>query len=87
MIVNIHLAPNAKKNEITGFDSQGILKVKVTARPVEGKANEALIELLSKKLRLPKSAINIKQGLTSKNKLVEIKGLLKLPEEYYGKTA
>jgi len=86
MIVNIHLAPNAKKNEIAGFDSQGILKIKVTARPVEGKANEALIELLSKSLRLPKSGINIKQGLTSKNKLVEITGLLKLPEEYYGKT-
>ena len=87
MMLNIRLAPNAKRNEITGFDAQGTLKIRVTAKPVEGQANEALVALLSKELRMPKSAIVIKQGLTSKNKLIEIIGLNKLPEEYNGKAA
>ena len=86
MILNVRPAPNARKNEISGFDAQGILKIKVTAKPVEGQANEALIALLSKTLKIPKSAVNIKQGLTSKNKRVQIDSINKLPEEYYGKT-
>lgn len=85
MMLNVRLAPGAKKNAISGFDPQGVLKIKVTAKPVEGKANEALIALLSKTLKISKSAIQIKQGLTSKNKWVQIDNINKLPEEYYGK--
>jgi uncharacterized protein len=86
VLINVRLAPNSRQNEISGFDGQGALKIRVTAKPVEGEANRALVALLSKTLRLPKSAIEIKKGLSSKNKLVRIQGVEKLPEEFYGKT-
>jgi uncharacterized protein (TIGR00251 family) len=84
VFLNVRLAPNASKNVITGWDGQGALKIRVTAKPVEGRANEALINLLSKELKVPKSAILIKKGLASRNKLLEIAGLGKLPEVFYG---
>lgn len=58
MQLKIHLTPNASHNKIEGWscDDKGEkrLRVKVTATPESGKANEALIKLLSKTLRIPK---------------------------------
>lgn len=48
------------------------LKVKLTAAPVEGEANEALINLLAKHLNIAKSNIKIKSGQRNRNKTVEI---------------
>lgn len=50
----------------------GALKIKLTAPPVEGKANKALIKFLSKHYKTPQTKIKIVSGLTSKNKIVEI---------------
>lgn len=47
-------------------------EVCVKARPVEGQANQAVVRLLSEFLKIPKSAIRIKSGLKSKNKIVDI---------------
>ncbi len=70
-ILKIHLQPNAKRNEICGsFDDA--IKIAITAQPIDGKANEALIKFLSKELKIPKSNIIITKGLTSKNKTLEI---------------
>lgn len=66
--------PRSKKNEVVGF-SEGALKVKVTAPPVEGAANEALIELLSQTLRIRKSNIEILKMKTSRRKLIQCKGI------------
>ncbi|WP_457678072.1 DUF167 domain-containing protein [Thermovibrio sp.] len=54
---------------------EGRLKVKVTAPPEKGKANEALIELLSKRLKVPKRSISIVSGQTSRVKRVFIEGI------------
>jgi uncharacterized protein (TIGR00251 family) len=52
-------------------------KVKVTAPPIEGKANKALIALLAKKLAVPKSHIEIISGKSSRLKSIQIDGLSK----------
>ena len=64
--VNIKIVPNSSKNNIVIED--GFVKVKITAQPIEGKANKALIEYLSKIIKIPKTKISIVKGDTSKEK-------------------
>ena len=71
IIVQLKISPNASKNAVSK-DETGV-KIKLTAQPVEGKANKALIEYLSKLLKVPKSFIEIVKGETSKDKSVLIK--------------
>ncbi len=68
LIVNIKISPNAKKNEI--INEGEFVKVKITAQPIDGKANKALIEFLSKNFKIPKTSIKILKGETSKEKTV-----------------
>jgi uncharacterized protein (TIGR00251 family) len=68
----VQITPNAKKTEVIGV-LDGALKLKLQAQPIEGKANEALIRYLADVLKLPRSAITITHGQTSKKKLLEIK--------------
>jgi uncharacterized protein (TIGR00251 family) len=68
LMVSLKISPNAKKNEIIK-DESGI-KIKITAQPVEGKANKALIEFLSKTFKVPKTSVEIVKGDTSKEKTV-----------------
>ena len=74
----VRLTPNAGRDEIAGLgeDANGKthLKARVTAIPEKGKANKALIALLSKTLRVPKGAIAIVAGETSRVKTVEMDG-------------
>ncbi len=62
---------------------EGRLKIRVTVPPEGGKANRAVIEILSKALRVPKSSIEIIKGETSRIKTVKIEGitLAKLQEK------
>ena len=66
LIIKLKISPNASKNEIIKTDE--MVKVKVTAQPIENKANKALIEFLSKNFKVPKSSIEIVKGETSKKK-------------------
>jgi uncharacterized protein (TIGR00251 family) len=52
-----------------------MLKVRLTAPPVDGAANEALVALLAERLGIPKRAIQIVRGATSRQKTVEITGM------------
>jgi hypothetical protein len=74
----VHLTPNASHTKIEGWtvDEKGqkILRVKVTAVPEDGKANEALIKLLSKTLHIPRSKISLVRGTTARIKQLEIEG-------------
>ncbi len=70
-LINLKISPNASKNEIIKTDD-GLLKIKITARPVDGKANKALIEFLSKSLKVPKTSIEILKGHTGKEKTLLI---------------
>lgn len=75
MLIEIKVIPNASKTEFikteTGY------KARLQVLPVDGKANEALIELLSKEFGVPKRNIEITKGLTSRNKTINVK----LPEQ------
>ncbi|AEH45630.1 protein of unknown function DUF167 [Thermodesulfatator indicus DSM 15286] len=73
-LLSIYLQPKAKKEEIVGF-YQEALKIKVKSPPVDGKANEALISFLAKKLGLSKKNLKLLAGFTSKHKKVYIEGL------------
>ena len=77
--VTVKLTPGAKKNEVVGWEEdlfgKRILKISVTAIPEKGKANKAMIALLSKHWRVPKSAIMIVRGKTSRVKKLEIEGI------------
>ncbi len=72
MKIKIRVLPRSSKNEVVGEMADGILKVKLTAPPVDGKANEALLELLAEHYGVKKNKIKLTSGLTSKNKVVEI---------------
>ncbi len=72
--LTLQVQPNAKRNEVLGF-AEGILRLKIAAPPVEGKANKELISFLSKTLGINKSSITIDRGHTSKVKIVTILGL------------
>ena len=71
----VKVVPRASKNEIVGIGPDGALKIRVTAPPVEGAANEAVIELLAQVLGIPKSNIDIVAGLTNTSKLVSLIGI------------
>ncbi|MDD9905024.1 MAG: DUF167 family protein [Rhodospirillaceae bacterium] len=77
-IVTVRLSPKAKANRIVGVatlaDGTTALKARVTAAPERGKANAALIALLAKEWRLPKSSFQIAAGATDRRKRVAVTG-------------
>jgi len=70
----ISVNPHASRAQIAGF-AEGVLKVKVTAPPVEGAANAACVELLAKKLGLRKSQITIAAGERGRKKTIVVSGV------------
>jgi uncharacterized protein (TIGR00251 family) len=72
--VDLRVMPRSSKNTIDGV-RDGRLVVRVTAPPVDDAANDAVIAVLAGALDLPKRAVRIVSGLTSRNKTVEIAGL------------
>jgi uncharacterized protein len=71
--VRVHVQPRASRNEIVGLHGAA-LKVRLQAPPVEGAANEALVALIADRLGLPRRAIRVVSGATSRFKTVEIEG-------------
>ena len=73
-VLKVYLQPKSSRNEIVGPYRDGI-KVKVTAPPVEGKANEALIRCLAGAWGIPASSIEILKGHHSREKTLKIAGI------------
>ena len=74
VVFAVRVTPRASRDAIEG-EHQGALKVRLTAPPVEDRANEALRRLLAKRLNVPVSAVNIVAGGKSRTKRVEIAGV------------
>ncbi len=72
--LSIRIQPRASKNEVIRMENGG-LKVRLTAPPVDGAANEALVRYLSDLLHVAKSQIEIVSGHTSREKSVKISGM------------
>ena len=73
LLISLKIVPNSSKNDI--IVENEIVKAKVTAQPIENKANKALIELISNKFKIPKTSIEIVKGHTSKEKTILIKSV------------
>lgn len=73
--IAVRITPRTSKNEIFAILDDGTVKIRLTAPPVEGKANQALIKYLSDVLDIPASNIEIVAGQTGHDKLVSIIGL------------
>ena len=71
--LTLHIQPGAKKTEFAGLHGDA-LKIRLAAPPVDGKANEALIRFMVESLQLPKAAITLKSGQTSRRKVLELTG-------------
>lgn len=73
--INVRVQPRASRNEITGFDAEGVLKVRVTAPPADGQANDAVERAIADALGLGRTAVQIVRGTTARSKVVEVDGL------------
>jgi len=72
--LRVRVSPRASRDGLGG-ERQGSLVVRLTAPPVEGRANAALARLLGRKLGVPPSRVSLVRGATGRDKLVRIKGL------------
>jgi len=72
--VSVIVSPRASKSEVMGV-YDGALKVRITAAPVDGAANEKLITTLARFFSAPKSSISIARGEASRRKTVYLKGM------------
>ena len=74
-VIKVKVNPRSPKNEISEVLDDGTIKIKLTAPPVDGKANQSLIKVLSKYLNIDAKSINIISGQTSHTKLISIEGI------------
>ncbi len=72
--LQIRVTPGARETTI-GDWRDGVLQVKVREPADKGRANDAVIKLLAKRLALSASAVTLKRGVTARNKLLSIDGL------------
>ena len=73
-MLELYVQPGARKTEFAGQHGDRV-KVRLAAPPVDGKANEALIEFLAAHYRVPKRSVRITAGLRSRLKRVTIEGI------------
>jgi hypothetical protein len=73
LLVTCHVTPRARSERIAC--EGGKLRVWLRAQPMEGAANEALISLFARTLRLPKRAVTLESGATARQKMLAIEGL------------
>ncbi len=73
--LKIKVIPRSSRNEIVGFMDDGTLKIKLTAPPVEGQANQAVRKYLADLVKVPVGNVDIFSGKTSHTKLVSITGI------------
>jgi uncharacterized protein (TIGR00251 family) len=72
--IRVYVAPRASASRILG-EHDGALKVALTAPPVEGAANKALVDFLARVLGVPRSAVTIVSGETSRHKTIRVSGI------------
>ncbi|MDE2717448.1 MAG: DUF167 domain-containing protein [Chloroflexota bacterium] len=71
--IEVRVQPKASRNRIVTKD--GIIKIYVTAAPEKGRANSAVVEMIARRLEVPKRAVSIVSGENSRAKLLAVEGL------------
>ncbi len=72
--LSVRIQPRASRNEVVRMEGGGI-KIRLSAPPVDGAANEALVKFLADEFGVAKSQVEIVSGHTSKNKIVRVEGI------------
>jgi uncharacterized protein (TIGR00251 family) len=72
--LRVRVQPRASREELLG-ERAGALVVRLTAAPVDGEANAALVRFLARRLRLPPSALRLTRGAGSRDKLLRVNGV------------
>ena len=73
--ITVRVQPRASANSVLGFTADGTLRLRVTAPPVDGAANEAVCSLLAKTLGVPRSGVHVTHGKTGRRKVIQVDGL------------
>jgi uncharacterized protein len=73
--VRVRLRPGARTDELLGFDEEGVLRARVAAPPVDGRANKALCKLIAKRCGVAPSRVRVVRGEKSRQKTVAIEGI------------
>ena len=74
VIIRVYVAPRSSANKVIGVHN-GEIKVALTAPPVEGAANRALIVFMAKALDVPRSSVTLQSGETSRHKVLRVEGI------------
>jgi len=74
LLLALHVQPGAARTELAGLHG-GALKLRLAAPPIDGRANKAVIDFIAELLHLPKSAVVIRSGLTSRAKKLLLTGI------------
>ena len=72
--ITVRLTPRGGRDAIDGWDGD-VLRVRVSAAPLDGQANDALVRLLAKTLRVARSKVAVVSGAQSRTKVVSVEGL------------
>lgn len=71
---SVRVQPRAARSEVCGVHGEA-LRIRLAAPPIDGAANEALVDLLAEVLEVPRRAVTIVSGASSRNKLVQVEGI------------
>ena len=74
VVLSLHVQPGAKTTEVVGLYGDA-LKIRLAAPPVDGKANECLLEYVADTLNVPKRQVTLVSGLSSRSKWVAVVGM------------
>lgn len=74
-MVAVRVTPRAGRDEVGTVDEAGALRVRVTAPPADGAANQAVVRLLSQTLGVPKGAVRIASGAAGRHKRLRVEGV------------
>ena len=80
LLLTLRVQPRASKDEIVGPHGEDALKVRITAPPVDGKANQHLIKFLAKAFGVSKGEVDLLRGESGRDKYFAIKTPRQLPE-------
>ena len=74
-MVTVRVVPRSDREAVEGVDAEGTVRVRVSAPPVEGAANKAVLKLVARELGVPRSAVVLVGGARSRHKRLRIEGV------------
>jgi uncharacterized protein len=74
VVLSVRVTPRSGRTEITGVDDDGILRIRVSATPVDGAANAAAVRLVAAELHVPPSSVEVVSGASSRHKRLRVHG-------------